>query len=233
MTSVRPDRNKQRSRGRTTAVGVALVAMVVINPQSGRAQDATFRPPDAEAKIAALRAAGSRLAPLYVLGDVNEDGRVDEKDYELIRNIIRTKKLRPSADASCPAAADLDRDGSITPRDLTLMTQWVKTGRMMTPALSFQSLLPCDFKQFFAAASSYSAAPGSKLNVRFLGDGLDSSNSAVKVEAGDAQAESAADRRGYVISVRETARIDDHVTLRITMPQSRSYLYTVSVRAQR
>src|ERR1700687_678395 len=151
-------------------VGRRLWAYAVLAASSevlaiAAAQTPTFRPPDFEAKIAALRKAGQDLVPLFVLGDVNEDGVVDERDAELVHRLVQSGiEPQPSGEISCPAAADLDRNGDIDQRDLDLILSWVKSGKVAVPALSFQSYLPCNFKRFFLAASKI-AVPGGTVQI--------------------------------------------------------------------
>ena len=208
----------------------AMLACVV--PVVAAAQDTSWRPPDADAKIAALNAAGVGLLPLYVLGDVNEDGQVDGQDRDLIRRLVESGgDTQPSAEISCPAAADLNGNGSIDQRDVELISDWVKKGKLVAPALASSSYLPCNFKNFLLAASAASD-PGGTFVVRFLDAALNASNTAVTVAGGPVEIAAAADGRGYIATIRSNASPGELVTLKIALPNSRAYLYTVTVGAK-
>jgi hypothetical protein len=205
-----------------------VVGLSCVISNSGNAQDAPFRPPNAEEKITKLRDAGANVVPLFVLGDVNEDGEVDEEDLVLMRNIVRSGKLWPSGAVSCPAAADLKRNGSVDERDVNLLTGWIKQGKIVTPALSYQSFLPCNFKRFFIAANQRTE-PGGVSHVRFLEPKLSSNNSTITIESGDADIAASPNGGGYDIITRATAKIGGQVLLKISLPDSRSYFYSLSI----
>jgi hypothetical protein len=215
--------------GRVDRALWSCVVLAVASTIAGTADaQPTFRPPNYKAKIAALNKAGLNLVPLFVLGDVNEDGVVDERDAELVRRLVQSRVTQPSGAVSCPAAADLDRNGDIDQRDLDLILGWVKPGKLPGPALSFQSYLPCNFKQFFIASSNV-VMPGGSAQIRFLTPKLTTANSTITVDDGNAEIRRAPDRRGYMVTVRAGAKMGDLINLRIELPDSRVYLYTVAV----
>src|SRR5688572_24537753 len=63
------------------------------------------------------------VLPLYTLGDVNEDGVVDSTDLDLVTKLVGNQA---AAEATCPAAADLDLDGVVTAKDCTRLAMRVK-----------------------------------------------------------------------------------------------------------
>src|SRR5580765_5619985 len=67
-------------------------------------------PPDYEKKREAIRSFESGVVPLFVLGDLNEDGKVDQEDLKLLRAFVAQKS---AAGISCMAAADLNESHSI------------------------------------------------------------------------------------------------------------------------
>jgi Dockerin type I domain len=192
------------------------------------AQTRHTRPPDWDAKMAALHDAGTGLIPLFALGDVNEDGQVDEQDLELVRSIVQAGgEVQPSAVISCPAAGDIDQNGRIDQRDLELLADWVKK-KVTGPALSYQAVLPCDFKRFIIAASPY-GKPGDAVHIRFLDADLTVANTAVTVQDGDAAAGAAPDGRGFDINVLANAKTGDYVAVKIVLPDARTYYYAFPV----
>jgi hypothetical protein len=209
-----------------------LIAITLVGPilTVANAQTTVARPPDWDAKMAALHDAGTGLMPLFALGDVNEDGQVDELDLELVRSIVQSEnKVQPSAAISCPAAGDLNQNGHIDQRDLVALTEWIRQ-KVITPALSYQAVLPWDFKRFVIAASP-SAERGGAAQIRFLDASLNATNTTVTVEVGDAVVGSAPDGRGYDVIVLAAAKAGDQIAIKIALPDKRSYYYTLPVEA--
>src|SRR6476661_6826145 len=60
-------------------------------------------PPDYEKKREAISKFEAGVVPLFVLGDLNEDGIVDQKDLQLLRSYVAHPA---NAGISCLAAAD-------------------------------------------------------------------------------------------------------------------------------
>ena len=179
-----------------------------------------------QAKMAAVRNAGSGLVPLFVLGDVNEDGRIDQKDLALVRQLAKQPRpTLPTKTIPCPAAGDLDQDGTISVRDVAALTKWIQLG-VTTPALSYLSALPCNFTHLSIAASP-GVEPGRKAYIRFMDRNLNSLNSAVTVEEGDAAIASASDGGGYEVTPGATAKTGELIVLKITIPKNKSYYYSL------
>jgi len=192
------------------------------------AQTRAVKPPDWESKLAVLRDAGNGLIPLFVLGDVNEDGQVDEQDLELVRSIVQAgNQAQPPAAVSCLAAGDVDQNGLIDQRDIATLTEWVSK-KVTAPALSYQAALPCDFKRFFLAASPY-ARRGGAARIRFLDAALNPANTMVTIEEGEAVIGVAADDKGYEVIVRDAAKVGDQIVLKLVLPDKRTYYYSLVV----
>src|SRR5438309_2758904 len=100
-------------------------------------------PPDYEKKREAISNFEAGVVPLFVLGDLNEDGAVDQEDLKLLRAYVGHPT---SAGISCLAAADLDDNGSINAHDVTVLEQILSKGAVTAPALSSPARLGCDFK---------------------------------------------------------------------------------------
>ena len=222
-------------RGRFSVLGSGhllpfLIIAATLSPVSiaAHAQTRAVRPPDWESKLALLHHAGNGLIPLFALGDVNEDGQVDEQDLELVRSMVHGgSQAQPPAAISCLAAGDVDQNGRIDQRDLAALAEWV--GKKVTaPALSYQTALPCDFKRFFLAASP-SARRGGTARIRFLDAALNPANTTVTIEEGEAVIGAAADDRGYEVIVRDPAKVGDQIVLKIVLPDKRTYYYSFLV----
>jgi len=197
---------------------------IASTPPSGKR-----RPPDADAKIIALKSLGEDLLPLFVLGDLNEDGVVDEKDLELMKRVIDRGNSEAPPEVSCLAAADVTGNGIVDEKDFDLLSSWIRSGPVTAPALWHQSFLPCDYKQFFVAAQTTTVA-GGVVNIRFLDSNLNSTNSRVTVPNGNAQVTPAEGNRGYDIAVASTAQVDDLIKVRLQLPKRGAFLFTIPVR---
>jgi hypothetical protein len=187
------------------------------------------RPPDADAKIIALKALGEDLLPLFVLGDLNEDGVVDEKDLELMKRVIDRGNSEAPPEVSCLAAADVTGNGIVDENDFDRVSSWIRSGPITAPALWHQSFLPCDYKQFFVAAQTTTVA-GGVVNIRFLDADLNATNSRVTVPNGNAQVTPADGNRGYDVTVPSTAQVDDLIKVRLQLPKRGAFLFTIPVR---
>src|SRR5262245_43141343 len=137
-------------------------------------------PPDFEKKMEAIKSFESGVAPLFVLGDLNEDGVVDGRDAQLVAGYVE-KHL--GAGISCLAAGDVNMDGVVDSRDVALIQQTLKRGPVEAPPLSYHSSLPCNYTHFFIAAGP-GARPGGSVPVHFLSPAFDPQNSSVSVQSG-------------------------------------------------
>ena len=215
--------------GSSSLLSVVLIAFIV-GPAStlSNAQTGFARPPEWDAKMAALHNAGTGLVPLFVLGDVNEDGKVDEQDLELVRSIVQSgTEPRPSAAISCPAVAILIK----TAASINATSPHWPNGfrqKVTAPALSYQAALPCDFNRSFIAASPF-AKRGGAAQIRFLDAGLNATNTVVIIEEGNAVVGSASDGRGYEVIVLAAAKTGQQIVLKISLPGARTYYYTLPV----
>src|SRR5580765_6609051 len=114
-------------------------------------------PPDYQKKMQAISNYEAGVVPLFVLGDLNEDGMVDQKDLKLVRAYVAHPV---GAGISCLAAADLDDNGSINAHDVAVLEQVLGKGAVKAPALSSHARMGCDFKHFFIAALPQGRAGG-------------------------------------------------------------------------
>src|SRR6476619_605586 len=82
-------------------------------------------PPDYDKKRAAISNFEAGVVPLFVLGDLNEDGLVDQEDLKLLRAYVAHPG---SAAISCMAAADPDDNGSINAHDIAVLEEILSKG---------------------------------------------------------------------------------------------------------
>ena len=200
------------------AVLALLLPLVLIGQQSKK-----YVPPDFDRKMDAIRNLEYGVAPLFVLGDLNEDGVVDDKDIQLAQKYVQTKT---AAGISCLAAGDVNTDGVVDAKDLLLLQQALKRGPVEAPPLSYHSSLPCDYKNFFIAARS-GARPGGTVPIHFLNPRFTIQNSSVIVQGGPATVSRAVD--SFVVSVGKTAPPNSLVTLSISLADGKKYVYSFYV----
>ena len=186
-------------------------------------QQTKYVPPDFERKMEALKNLEHGTAPLFVMGDLNEDGVVDEKDLQLAQAYVQRKA---SAGVSCLAAGDLNTDGVVDAKDVALFQQAFNKGPIQAPPLAYHSSLHCDYKNFFIAALSGTRVGGS-LPVYFLDQRFNSQNSSVSVQSGEATV--AKNGNAYRVQVAKSAPKNSLVTLAIVLVDSRKYTYTFLV----
>ena len=210
-----------RNHRMTSRAALLLIALLplVLNGQ----QQPKYAPTDFERKMEALKNMEHGVAPLFVLGDLNEDGVVDEKDLQLAQTYVQRKT---SADVSCLAAGDLNTDGVVDAKDVALFQQALNKGAIQAPPLVYHSSLRCDYKNFFIAALSGTRAGGS-LPVYFLDRRFNSQNSSVTVQSG--QATVAKNGDAYRVQVAKSAPKNSLVTLAIMLADNRTYTYTFLV----
>jgi hypothetical protein len=180
-------------------------------------------PPDYEKKMQAISNFEAGVVPLFVLGDLNEDGVVDQEDLKLLRAYVAHPG---SAGISCLAAADLDDNGSITAHDIAVLEQILSKGAVRAPALSSHARLGCDFKHFFIAALPQGRAGGA-VPIHFLDPRFTTQNSTATIFAGPATIVS--EHGAFMVQVAKSAPAGAIVTVSIAMADKQKYLYSFRV----
>jgi hypothetical protein len=107
------------------------------------------------------------VLPLFVLGDVNEDGIVDDTDVELLG--LALDGLAPES-VTCLAAGDISRDGELDEADFDRLVDMVADGPPLAPALFAAPYLPCSYSGLHLAAS-LEIEPDAPVRLRIFGDG--------------------------------------------------------------
>jgi hypothetical protein len=180
-------------------------------------------PPDYEKKMQAISNFEAGVVPLFVLGDLNEDGVVDQEDLKLLRAYVAHPG---NAGISCLAAADLDDNGSINAHDVAVLEHVLGKGAVKAPALSSHARLGCDFKHFFIAALPQGRAGGA-VPIHFLDPRFSAQNSTVSIFAGPATIVS--DHGAFMVQVAKSAPAGAIVTVSIAMADKQKYLYSFRV----
>jgi Dockerin type I domain len=180
-------------------------------------------PPNYEKKREAISNFEAGVVPLFVLGDLNEDGVVDQQDLNLLRAYVAHPG---SAAISCLAAADLDDNGSINAHDIAVLEQVLGKGAVKAPALSAHARLGCDFKHFFIAALPQGRA-GSAVPIHFLDSRFNPQNSTATIFTGPATVVS--NQGAFLVQVAKSAPAGAIVTVSITLADKQRYLYSFRV----
>ena len=180
-------------------------------------------PPDYEKKMQAISSFEAGVVPLFVLGDLNEDGVVDQEDLKLLRAYLAHSG---STNISCLAAADLDDNGSINAHDIAVLEQVLSKGAVKAPALSSHARLGCDFKHFFVAALPQGRA-GNAVPIHLLDPRFNTQNSTANIFAGPATVVS--NHGAFLVQVAKTAPEGTIVTVSITLADQQKYLYSFRV----
>ena len=180
-------------------------------------------PPDYQKKMQAISSFEAGVVPLFVLGDLNEDGAVDQEDLKLLRAYVAHPG---SAGISCLAAADLDDNGSISAHDVAVLEQVLSKGAVKAPALSSHARLGCDFKHFFIAALQQGKA-GSAAPIHFLDPRFNTQNSTASIFAGPATVVS--EHGAFMVQVAKSAPAGAIVTVSLALADKQRYLYSFRV----
>ena len=180
-------------------------------------------PPDYQKKMQAISSFEAGVVPLFVLGDLNEDGAVDQEDLKLLRAYVAHPG---SAGISCLAAADLDDNGSISAHDVAVLEQVLSKGAVKAPALSSHARLGCDFKHFFIAALPQGKA-GSAAPIHFLDPRFNTQNSTASIFAGPATVIS--EHGVFMVQVAKSAPAGAIVTVSLALADKQRYLYSFRV----
>jgi len=214
-------------RRRCLALGIALMF-----PAAIQAADAAGPSPDPVATVQeVVRNLPDGVLPLYVLGDLNEDGRVDREDLRILTGLVGAleKDAPPPRGLSCVAAGDVNLNGDIESADVKRLAEWLgKSNEIATPALYWKPGLPCRLARL-AVASKAQARPGGEFAVMLIGSGQDARNTRVAIHSGPATVAVAADGSGFTVATARTAKDGDYIVLRVTEPERREYFYTVPV----
>jgi len=217
----------ERQKARRLLAGAVGLAVAWLAPNVPANAQAGAAPPTRQARLAALAGLQEGLVPLFVLGDVNEDGKVDAQDLELLKALAAAGGAPPAA-ATCPAAGDFDMSTKVDGRDADQLATILKAGRVAQAALAWQPRVPCSFA-WFRVATRPDAVPGEAVPVRFLRPRMTAATCKVTVRDGAAAVEASKDGLGYVVNVAEGAKPGSTVTLLLNLAQDGEYLYSLPV----
>ncbi len=162
----------------------------------------------------------SDVMPMFVLGDLDEDGIVDPWDLELLSALVEEDD-RDSA--SCAAAGDLTLDGEIDAADVERLASMVGNQAVIAPALYGQPYLPCNYDNLLVAATP-DFIRVEPLRLRFVAD-----TPVAEVEIvgeGSGEIAPSEDGPGWDIHIHNLAA-GESFTIKMGFGD-RSYLYTLA-----
>ena len=203
-----------------------LSALVIlsINPIS-RAADPTS---DRTKKMHQLmRTLPDGAVILYVLGDLNEDGKVDRKDLQILTDLVASlaKNAPAPPELRCIAAADVNRDSNVDSSDVAMLKDWLtRAPELSVPALYWSRELPCSYSRLTIATMTQSLR-GATVPVILIGDGLDTTNTTLKIHSGPATVIRATSNNTFEVKVDSKAKSSDYIVLDLTTPGPREYYY--------
>ena len=212
------------TKNRIAAIGLWLPAVALVAGTANLHEAAQSGPQNAadaekiEQRMDALNQQEVGAAPLFVFGDVNEDGKVDAADLALMRQLAAGKT--PAA-AICPAAGDLNQDGKVDASDVAAMQKMISAGKVAALELGFPYRLPCSFENLPVAAHPNADGHGGN-SIYFLDPRFTTENSTVEAAAGDAAVTATADHHAYIVDALAAQGESGTVTLKITLGKNGS-----------
>jgi hypothetical protein len=213
------------SKNRIVAIGLWLAALAFAAASLNSHEAAQTGPQNAagaqslqQQRLEMLHRLEVGAAPLFIFGDVNEDGKVNATDLALIQQLAAGKS--PAA-ATCPAAGDFNQDGKIDAADVDAMRKMLSAGTPATLTLGFPYRLPCSFKRMLVAAHPNADEKGENA-VYFLDSRFTTENSTVVVQMGKAAVAPMADRHGYIIDALSSPGESGTLALKITLGKNGS-----------
>lgn len=212
---------------------VVIIGATVLGPNGAWAQIADSQQSTSRQLLHAMRDVPAGYAvPMYPVGDVDENGTVDQKDWQLIKALARSGEdaWERITDASCPGAADINMDGTVSEEDATLLTELTADGTIAAPALFYQAALPCRFERLTVAVELF-ALSGEEVPVWVLRPGFSHRNTQVTVDSGPAAVRQSDNDRVYVVDVAPEAKTDDIILLKIQFEPDEEYWLSLPVQS--
>lgn len=213
------------------APSVAVFAALAILSVSAFAFAAGTESPTRDETRKILRELPDGVHPLYVLGDLNEDGKVDREDLRILSEFVdaqRTNGFAPGG-LTCIAAGDVNRDGNVDSADIGMLKDWLaRAPELPAPALYWSSQLPCSYSHLMVA-SKVQSHPGEVVAVLVVGKGVDPAKTELRIHSGPATVTRAGGGRGFDVKVAATATSSDYIVLKLTVPDRRDYYYQLPV----
>ena len=182
----------------------------------------------AKAVPAALLDQPASVSPLFIFGDLNEDGRVNGEDRRLMEMLIQEKPVKEKI--SCPAAADFDVSGVVDAGDWKIMAKLFADNaeEIGVPTLFGLSNLPCSYRQLLIAAKLDGVA-GERVPIRFLDSKNTVENATVLSIDEYGEVHPAEDGRGYELFIKENAEPGSVASVYIKLASGTGFIYSLPI----
>jgi hypothetical protein len=210
------------------SIGCLVVGLCIARAASAAGAKAD-QPSDATKQALSSLEEGS--IPLYVLGDLNEDGKVDKDDRKLLSQLMaaRAKGLPTPPGVMCVAAGDLNLDRSVDQEDLAMLDSWLAKQSEVSPAaLDYEPSLPCRLTGSFIA-SWLDPSPGQKIPLTLTRPDLTTRNVTATIKSGPGTIQSRADGKSYDLQVNDKAKPGDLIVVLFTLPNRREYALSLPI----
>ncbi|WP_460539196.1 dockerin type I domain-containing protein [Echinicola sediminis] len=113
-------------------------------------EEALLEHAPAEEPSVALQNLPANFTPLFTIGDLNEDQKVDSNDLETIRQLLSTGEI---GSTPCAVAGDIDGNGEINETDQGLLEAYLEKSSGEEFTLFSQPYLSCSYSKFWVAAN--------------------------------------------------------------------------------
>lgn len=211
-------------KNRIVAIGIWLPVLALVAGLRNSHEAAQSGPQSAadvqklEARFETLQQLEIGAAPLFVFGDVNEDGKVDAADLALIQQLAAGQS--PAA-AICPAAADFNQNGKIDTTDVAAIEKLLSQGGAAPQLLGYPYGLPCSFDKLLVAAHPNADEQGGN-SVYFVDPRFTTENSTVVAPTGNAAVTPTADHHAYIVDALSAQGESGTMMLKITLGKNGS-----------
>ncbi|MBD8490644.1 hypothetical protein IFO69_17960 [Echinicola sp. CAU 1574] len=98
----------------------------------------------------ALKNLPANFTPLFIMGDINEDMKVDTDDINTINNMLNSGSIDQ---IPCAIAADINANGEINDEDRSLLASFLEKSQGDEFTLYSQPYFSCSFSNFWIAAN--------------------------------------------------------------------------------
>ena len=203
---------------------LATLGILSTNPISSAADPSSAR---TEKMRQLMRTLPDGSVVLYVLGDLNEDGKVDSEDLQILTELVASLANNAPAPPKlrCVAAADVNRDNYVDSSDIAMLKDWLtRAPELSAPALYWSRELPCSYSRLTIATMTQSPR-GATVPVILIGEGLDTTNTKLKIHSGPATVMRPTSGNTYEVKVDSNAKSSDYIVLDLTTPGPREYYY--------
>ena len=152
---------------------------------------------------------------------------MDREDLRILTDLVASlaKNAPAPPELRCIAAADVNRDNNVDSSDVAMLKDWLtRAPELSAPALYWSRELPCSYSRLTIATLTQSPR-GAMVPVLLIGDGLNTTNTILKIRSGPAIVTRGTSGNTYEVKIDSKAKSSDYVVLDLTTPGPREYYY--------